>query len=177
MDWSDDDVDSVIDAWSEILPDLDLTPLDVMSRLRRVARDLQGIRERAFASAGLRAWEFDILSNLRRAPDGESMTPSQLSAATSTATGTSTYRVDRLVARGMVARTDHPDDLRSRLVTLLPEGRSAVDAAMRQLVGAEAELIRDLSRGQVATVVEALRTIATVSAKPAPPRTNGRRTR
>ena len=55
--------------------------------------------------------------------------------------------------------------------------RSAVDAAMRQLVGAEAELIRGLSRGQVATVVEALRTIATVSAKPAPPRTNGRRTR
>ena len=36
MDWSDDDVDDVIDAWSEILPDLDLTPLDVMSRLRRV---------------------------------------------------------------------------------------------------------------------------------------------
>ena len=62
-------------------------------------------------------------------------------------------------------------------MTLLPEGRSAVDAAMRQLVGAEAELIRDLSRGQVATVVEALRTIATVSAKPAPPRTNRRRTR
>ena len=104
MDWSDDDVDSVIDAWSEILPDLDLTPLDVMSRLRRVARELQGVREQALASAGLRAWEFDILSNLRRAPDGESMKPSQLSAATSTATGTSTYRVDRLVARGMVAR-------------------------------------------------------------------------
>ena len=48
---------------------------------------------------------------------------------------------------------------------------------MRLLVGAEAELIRDLSRGQVATVVEALRTIAAVSAKPASPRTNGRRTR
>ena len=68
MDWSDDDVDSVIDAWSEILPDLDLTPLDVMSRLRRVARDLQGIRERSFASAGLRAWEFDILPTAAWAP-------------------------------------------------------------------------------------------------------------
>ncbi len=176
MDWSDDDVDSVIDAWSEILPDLDLTPLDVMSRLRRVARDLHGIRESAFAAAGLRAWEFDILSNLRRAPNGESMTPSQLSAITSTATATATYRVDRLVARGMVTRTDHPDDLRSRLVTLLPEGRSRVDAAMRQLVGAEAELIRDLSRDQVATVVEALRTIAAVSSQ-ASPRPGARRPR
>lgn len=163
MDWSDDDVDDVIDAWSEILPDLDLTPLDVMSRLRRVARDLHMIRERAFASAGLRAWEFDILSNLRKAPNGESMTPSQLSAVTSTATATATYRVDRLVARGMVARTENPDDLRSRLVTLLPEGRQRVEAAMRELVGAEAELINDLSRGQIATVVEALRTIATAS--------------
>ena len=175
MDWSDDDVDAVIDAWSEILPDLDLTPLDVMSRLRRVARDLHGVREAAFAAAGLRAWEFDILSNLRRAP-GESMTPSQLSAITATATATATYRVDRLVAREMVARTDHPDDLRSRLVTLLPEGRTRVDAAMRQLVAAEEELIRGLDRSQVATVVEALRTIATVSSQ-ASPRPGARRPR
>ncbi|WP_254431371.1 MarR family winged helix-turn-helix transcriptional regulator [Agromyces sp. Marseille-P2726] len=168
MDWADDDVDSVIDAWSEILPDVDLTPLDVMSRLRRVARDLQVIRERAFASAELRAWEFDILSNLRRASNGESMTPSQLSAVTSTASATSTYRVDRLVERGMVARTDNPDDLRSRLVTLLPEGRRRVEAAMRELVGAEAALVADLSRNQVATVVEALRIIAAVSSRRAP---------
>ena len=170
MDWSDDDVDAVIDAWSEILPDLDLTPLDVMSRLRRVARDLQVVRERAFASAELRAWEFDILSNLRRAPNGESMTPSQLSAVTSTASATATYRVDRLVERGMVARPGHPDAHRSPQVTLLPEGRRRVEAAMRELVGAEAELVGDLSRTQVATVVEALRTIAAVSSRRGSPR-------
>ena len=79
-------------------------------------------------------------------------------------------------ARGMVARTDHPDDLRSRLVTLLPEGRTRVDAAMRQLVSAEEELIRGLDRSQVATIVEALRTIATVSSK-ASPRPGARRPR
>jgi hypothetical protein len=41
---------------------------------------------------------------------------------------------------------------------------------MRELVGAEAELVGDLSRTQVATVVEALRTIAAVSSRRGSPR-------
>lgn len=156
----DDDVDDVIDAWSEILTDLDLTPLDVMSRMRRVAKDLQRVREQAFAAAELRAWEFDMLSQLRRARGSETMTPSQLSAATRTATATATYRVDRLIARGLVARTEHPDDQRSRLIVLLPDGRRRVDAAMRELVRAEAGMLEGLDRAELATVIAALRTIA-----------------
>lgn len=156
----DDDVDEVIDAWSEFLPDLDLTPLDVMSRMRRVARDLHHVRERAFASADLRAWEFDMLSQLRRARGDGTMTPSQLSAATRTATATATYRVDRLIARGLVERREHPDDQRSRLIVLLPEGRRRVDDAMRELVRAEAGMLEGLDRAQIASVIAALRAIA-----------------
>jgi len=156
----DDDVDEVIDAWSEFLPDLDLTPLDVMSRMRRVARDLHHVREQAFASANLRAWEFDMLSQLRRARGDGTMTPSQLSAATRTATATATYRVDRLIARGLVERHEHPDDQRSRLIVLLPEGRRRVDDAMRELVRAEAGMLEGLDRAQIAAVIAALRAIA-----------------
>ncbi|QAY73104.1 MarR family transcriptional regulator [Agromyces protaetiae] len=160
----EDDVDAIIDAWSEILPDVDLTPLDVMSRLRRVAGDLQRARERAFSAAGLRAWEFDILSLLRKAPGDGTMTPSQLSASTRTATGTITYRLDRLTARGLIARHGHPDDLRSRLIELLPEGRTRVEDAMRELVAAEARMLDGLTPAQVATVVESLRAIAATTA-------------
>ncbi|UOE42684.1 MarR family winged helix-turn-helix transcriptional regulator [Agromyces larvae] len=164
MAQADDDVDAIIDAWAEILPDLDLTPLDVMSRLRRVAIDLHRAREAAFAAAGLRVWEFDILSALRKAPGDGSMTPSELAKTTRTATGTITYRLDRLAARGLVSRTEHPDDQRSRLVAVLPEGRQRVEAAMRTLVGAESEMLSGLSRDQMATVIASLRIIAATAA-------------
>lgn len=155
----DDEVDLIIDAWSTILPDVDLSPLDVMSRLRRVARDLQRVREAAFSASGLRAWEFDILSLLRRSPDDLSMTPSQLATWTTATSGTITYRIERLEERGYVARTDNPVDQRSRIVTLLPAGRERVESAMRTLVAAEARLLEGLSWNQVAGLIDALRTI------------------
>ncbi|GAA4765709.1 MULTISPECIES: MarR family winged helix-turn-helix transcriptional regulator [Microbacterium] len=155
----DDEVDLLIDAWSTILPDVDLSPLDVMSRLRRVARDLQRVREAAFSAAGLRAWEFDILSLLRRSPDGFSMTPSQLASWTTATSGTITYRIERLEERGYLVRTDNPADQRSRIVTLLPAGSERVESAMRVLVAAEADLLDGLTWNQVASLIESLRTI------------------
>ncbi|WOF24625.1 MarR family transcriptional regulator [Microbacterium betulae] len=155
----DDEVDLIIDAWSTILPGVDLSPLDVMSRLRRVARDLQRVRETAFASSGLRAWEFDILSLLRRSPGEQSMTPSQLATWTTATSGTITYRIERLEERGYVVRTGNPVDQRSRIVTLLPDGRERVESAMRALVAEEARLLDGLSWTQVAALIDSLRTI------------------
>jgi DNA-binding MarR family transcriptional regulator len=133
-----------------------------MSRLRRVARSLHRVRETAFAASGLRAWEFDILSLLRRAPGGE-LTPSQLATATGSATGTITYRADRLAERGYVAREENPLDHRSRIITLRPEGRELVEAAMRTLVAAESELLQGLDRREVAAFIQTLRTIGSAA--------------
>jgi DNA-binding MarR family transcriptional regulator len=68
--------------------------------------------------------------------------------------------VDRLIAHGLVERREHPDDQRSRLIVLLPEGRRRVDAAMRELVRAEARMLDGLDRAQIAGVISALRAIA-----------------
>lgn len=164
----DDEVDLIIDAWSAILPDVDLSPLDVMSRLRRVARDLQRVRESAFSAAGLRAWEFDILSLLRRSPE-QAMTPSQLATWTTATSGTITYRIERLEERGYLARTDNPADQRSRIVTLLPAGRDRVESAMRTLVAKESTLLEGLSWTQVASLIDALRTIGATTRRGARP--------
>lgn len=45
--------------------------------------------------------------------------------------------VDRLEAAGLVARTPHPTDGRTVLAAITPEGRAVVEAATRDLVGAE----------------------------------------
>ena len=73
--------------------------------------------------------------------------------------GTMTNRVDRLSARGFVERYPDPDDRRGVLVRLTPDGKRAVDGAFAALVGAERELLGDLSerdRGRLAALLRPL---------------------
>ena len=62
-----DEVDDLIAAWRQQRPDLDVAPLQVLSRVSRLARHLDIARRGAFAAHGLESWEFDVLSALRRA--------------------------------------------------------------------------------------------------------------
>ena len=62
-----DEVDRIVSAWGRERPDLDLEPLQVFSRVSRLARLLEIARRKAFAAQSLEGWEFDVLSALRRA--------------------------------------------------------------------------------------------------------------
>lgn len=154
----DDEVDLLIDAWSQLLPEVDLTPLDVMSRLRRAAFHLSKLRAKAFASAGIAVWEFDVLAVLRRA--GTELSATRLIAATMIGSAAMTNRLDKLAERGLVHRRPNPSDGRAILVAITPEGIERVDAAMTELVRLEAEALRDVSRGDQALLASALRVLA-----------------
>lgn len=142
----DDEVDLLIDAWSQRLPDVDFTPLDVMSRLRRVALRLTSIRAAAFEHAGLATWEFDVLAALRRAEPPHELSPAELIRATMIGSAAMTNRIDNLRGRGLVERRPNPYDGRSVLVRITPDGASRVDAAMVELVRSEAEALEVLGR-------------------------------
>ncbi|WP_150957935.1 MarR family winged helix-turn-helix transcriptional regulator [Microbacterium testaceum] len=154
----DDEVDLLIDAWSQLLPDIDLTPLDVMSRLRRAAFHLSKLRAKAFASADIAVWEFDVLAVLRRA--GTELSATRLITATMIGSAAMTNRLDKLAERGLVNRRPNPSDGRAILVAITPEGIERVDAAMTELVRLEAEALRDVSRQDQALLASALRVLA-----------------
>ncbi|GAA3667856.1 MarR family winged helix-turn-helix transcriptional regulator [Microbacterium marinilacus] len=156
----DDEVDLLIDAWSRRLPDVDLTPLDVMSRLRRAAGRLARLRSAAFRSAGLEAWEFDVLAALRREEPPHELSPAQLVSATMIGSAAMTNRIDKLVARELVDRRPHPRDGRAVLVRLRAEGIERADAAMTTLAWREAEELGALSRADQATLARLLRPLA-----------------
>lgn len=155
----DDEVDLLIDAWSRRLPDVDLTPLDVMSRLRRASLRLGRLRASAFASAGLAAWEFDVLAALRRAEHPHEMNPAQLIETTMIGSAAMTNRLDKLTSRGLIERRPNVLDRRSILVRLTDEGASRVDAAMTELVRREAADLDALSRHDQAELARILRTL------------------
>src|ERR1700749_2247167 len=103
-----DEVDDLIAPWRQQRPDLDVAPLQVLSRVSRLARHLDIARRGAFAAHGLESWEFDVLSALRRAGPPFQLTPGALLRATLFTSGTMTNRIDRLAAAGPGRRGPDP---------------------------------------------------------------------
>jgi len=152
-----DDVDRIVDAWARERPDLDVTPLHILSRVSRLARHLDRDRGSAFAEHGLEGWEFDVLSALRRAGVPYQLSPGQLVTQTQVTSGTMTNRVDRLALRGLVGRGPDPTDRRGVKVTLTREGRSVVDSALADLLVRERLLLARLSKSDQDHLTELLR--------------------
>ena len=154
-----DEVDDLIAAWRQQRPDLDVAPLQVLSRVSRLARHLDIARRGAFAAHGLESWEFDVLSALRRAGPPFQLTPGALLRATLVTSGTMTNRIDRLAAADLVYREPDPSDRRGVLVTLSARGRSVVDAALTDLLDRERALLAALSDDQRSVLADLLRTL------------------
>jgi DNA-binding MarR family transcriptional regulator len=159
-----DEVDAVVEAWSRERPDLDVAPMQVLSRVTRLARHLDRQRAAAFAAHGLETWEFDVLAALRRAGAPNQLSPGQLVRQTMVTSGTMTNRVDRLAARGLVQRDLHPGDKRGVLVRLTDAGRAAVDAALADLLRAEQQVLAGLAADDQDRLARTLRRLLVVYA-------------
>lgn len=155
-----DEVDRILDAWAAERPDLNTTPLAVLSRVTRIAAHLAAVRRSAFAASSLEPWEFDVLSALRRAGQPYELSPGELLRETLVTSGTMTTRIDKLTARHLVARRADPRDGRSRRVRLTARGRGTVDAALERLVAVEQELLAPLGAADRERTADLLRTLA-----------------
>src|SRR5690242_10085540 len=153
----EDEVDRLLEAWRRERPDLDVTPMEVLSRVSRLARHLDRARSQAFDAHELESWEFDVLAALRRAGTPYRLSPGKLLKETLVTSGTMTNRVDRLEARGLVERLPDPNDRRGVLVQLTPAGRDKVDAAMAGLLAHERTLLGGLSDRDQQQIARALR--------------------
>jgi DNA-binding MarR family transcriptional regulator len=154
-----DEVDAIVAAWRHERPDLDVEPLQVLSRVARLAEVLDDRRASSFVEHGLQGHEFDVLSTLRRAGARFELTAGELAAATHVTSGTMTSRVDRLSARGLVERHQDPADGRLVRVRLTAQGRERVDAALGTLLERERELLAALDGSARNALATALRTL------------------
>jgi len=136
-----DEVDGLVEAWRRERPDLDLGPMEVLSRVSRLSHHLDRARRTAFSDHGVELWEFDVLAALRRAGRPYELSPGRLLKETLVTSGTMTNRVDRLEERGLVARRPDPNDRRGVLVRLTETGRTTVDGALDALLTREADLL------------------------------------
>ena len=152
-------MDELVEAWARERADLDLAPVEVFSRITRLARHVDRVRRTAFAEHDVEPWEFDVLAALRRVGSPYELSPGRLLRETLVTSGTMTNRVDRLAARGFVERYPDPDDRRGVLVRLTADGKHAVDGAFGALVVAERQLLGNLperDRTRLATLLRPL---------------------
>jgi DNA-binding MarR family transcriptional regulator len=152
-----DEVDDIVARWQRERPDLNVAPLQVLSRVSRLARHLDRARRAAFAAHGLETWEFDVLSALRRQGRPYQLSPGALLRATLVTSGTMTNRIDRLEQAGLVRRERDPLDKRGVLVRLTERGRATVDAALSDLLARERELLGCLDASQQEQLAAQLR--------------------
>lgn len=163
---SPDEVDRIVEAWERERPDLDPAPLQVFSRLSRLARQLELARRAAFSTHGLESGAFDVLSALRRSGEPYELTPGKLLAETLVTSGTMTNRIDRLARAGYVQRSKDASDGRVVLVRLTSDGKAVVDAAMANLLAWESELLEGLDARAQADLASLLRRLAAPFDKP-----------
>lgn len=154
-----DEVDALVAAWQRERPDLDVTPMHVLSRVTRLARHLDLARREAFAAHDLEAGEFDVLAALRRAGKPYELSPSQLIAANLVTSGTMTNRIDRLEQKNLVTRKPDPNDGRGVLVKLTTTGQNAVDAVLTDLLERERILLAGISKTERNQLADVLRDI------------------
>ena len=148
----DDAVDAILLQWRRERPDLDVSPMGLIGRIKRCAALLERRLDANFARFDLTLWEFDLLATLRRTGAPHRLSPTALFSALMVTSGTMTHRLKRLEARGLVERVAHEQDARSLLVQLTATGLALIDRAVEAHVETERELVGGLRPAALAAL-------------------------
>ena len=141
-------VDTILEQWRRERPDLDVGPMGLTGRLKRIGRHLEREMESVFAAHGLNLSSFDVLATLRRTGAPYRLSPGDLMTNTMVTSGTMTHRVDQLVRAGHVERIGNPEDGRSVLIALTDRGLKVIDAAVTDHVANLARLTGCLTESE-----------------------------
>jgi DNA-binding MarR family transcriptional regulator len=125
-----DAVDVILEQWQRERPDLDVSAMGPIGRIKRCAALLEQRLESGFAKFDLTLWEFDMLATLRRAGAPHRLSPTELFSTLMVTSGTMTHRLKRLETRNLVERVPNEQDARSTLVQLTRKGLVLINRAV-----------------------------------------------
>lgn len=149
-----DVVGRIREQWSEQHPDLDLTPIEVIGRVRRLAALTNQRHDEVLDDLRLSRMEFEVLSALRRAGGG--LRPSQLTREMLSSGAATTKRLARLEKDGLITRNTSARDRREVDVRLTERGREVIDRIFPAQLEHERALLEPLSAEERARLGELL---------------------
>jgi len=125
-----DQVDEILRQWEDQRPDLDVSPLGILSRIIRLSKHIERNVKAVLAPLELDSWSFDVLAALRRQGKPYGLSPTELRRSALLTSGAMTNRIDRLEERGLVERRANPEDRRAIEVRLTARGLELIDRAV-----------------------------------------------
>lgn len=152
-----DTVDELLTQWSREQPGMDVAPLGVVVRIQMLAKLLQRRTTAALKKHGLKHWEYDVLSVLRRQGEPFELTASEIADAALLTSGAMTTRIDGLESRGLVRRRPSKADGRSVLVRITARGRRQVDAAIASRLQDAVDAMNNIPRQEQRQLADSLR--------------------
>jgi DNA-binding MarR family transcriptional regulator len=152
-----DGVDAIVEQWRTERPDLDPSPIGVVGRISRLARELEARLEPVYKAHGLEPGWHDVLATLRRTGPDHRLRPTDLTNATMLTSSGTTKRLDKLEQAGLIRRENDPNDRRGTLITLTEAGRQLIDSVTAAHLANEAKLISALDPDEQAALAGLLR--------------------
>ena len=150
-------VDELLTQWSQERPKMDVAPLGVVVRIQMLAKLLQRRTTAALKNHGLKHWEYDVLSVLRRQGAPFELSASEIADAALLTSGAMTTRIDGLEQRGLVRRRPSKADRRSVLVRITARGRTLVDAAIESRLQDAVDALSNIPRQEQRQLADSLR--------------------
>src|SRR5215218_4701693 len=155
-----DGVDGILEQWRRERPDLDPSPIGIVGRVSRLARELEQRLEPVYKAHGLEPGWHDVLATLRRTGPGYRLRPTDLTDALMLTSSGTTKRLDRLERAGLIGREPDPGDRRGVTITLTDEGRAVIDRVTEAHVANEARLLEGLGRADRERLAALLRKLS-----------------
>jgi DNA-binding MarR family transcriptional regulator len=140
-----DSVDQLLLDWARERPDLDFTPVGVITRLERVRARMQAELATVFTRYGLTSADFTVIVTLRRGGEPYSTPQARLMNALGLTSGTVSVRLDRLERNGIVTREPDPSNARGSIVHLTAKGVELFDRVAPAHLANEERLLSALS--------------------------------
>jgi DNA-binding MarR family transcriptional regulator len=152
-----DGVDTILEQWRRERPDLDSSPIGVIGRISRLARELEARLERVYKAHGLEPGWHDVLATLRRTGPPYQLRPTEFTDALMLTSSGTTKRLDRLERAGLITRAPDPADRRGTLITLTPKGLELIDDVTEAHLDNERNLLAALSEPEQRRLADLLR--------------------
>jgi DNA-binding MarR family transcriptional regulator len=152
-----DGVDLILEQWRTERPELDPSPIGVIGRISRLARELEQRLEPVYREHGLEPGWHDVLATLRRTGPPYQLRPSDFAGQLMLTSSGTTKRLDRLEQAGLITRAPDPDDRRGTLITLTEAGHELIDAVTAAHLDNERELLGALTGDEQQRLADLLR--------------------
>ncbi|MEQ4921907.1 MarR family winged helix-turn-helix transcriptional regulator [Proteus hauseri] len=156
-----DRIDRITQQWQRERPDLDVSPMGLIGRLGNITLHLSREMEKVFNQFGLNGSSFDVMATLRRAGEPYTLSPGEMLSTLMVTSGTMTNRIDQLEKAGWVIRKVNPEDGRSFLVSLTPEGLELINRVIEAHVENQKRLVEGLSIQEQQTLNQLLNVFLT----------------